>query len=218
MGEVAVPSYRKRIGYQAALLGGFATLAAALLALGDISTRDAIAERHAEDVSASLSQVIPDALHDNDLIDDQITLDDNGRPVSVYRAIKDGRVTAVAIPIEGKGYSGTIELIMGVDATGKILGVRVLSHAETPGLGDKIEEKKSDWIFGFNGLSLDNTPLKDWAVKKDGGRFDQFSGATITPRAVVKAIKEGLEFFRSHRAELLAITSDKKPEKKHDES
>jgi len=218
MGEVAVPSYRKRVGYQAALLGGFATLAAALLALGDISTRDAIAERHAEDVNASLSQVIPDALHDNDLLDDQITLDDNGRPVSVYRATRDDRVTAVAIPIEGKGYSGIIELIMGVDVNGNILGVRVLSHAETPGLGDKIEEKKSDWIFGFNGLSLDNTPLKDWAVKKDGGRFDQFSGATITPRAVVKAIKEGLEFFRAQRAALLTATNEKKAGEKHDES
>lgn len=204
MGNVSEPSYRKRVGYQAAILGGFATLSAAFLAIGDNSTRDAIAERLREDVKASLSQVIPPDIHDNDLLENTITLDDKGHPVLFYRATKEDKPTGVAFSVTGKGYAGDIVLIMGVSPAGEMLGVRVLSHMETPGLGDKIEEKKTDWIFSFNGLSLDNIPMQEWAVKKDGGRFDQFSGATITPRAVVKAIKEGLLFYKSHREEILA--------------
>ena len=203
--EAPVPGFRTRVGYQAMLLGGFATLAAAFLALGDISTRGPIADREAEDIRTSLSQVVPDQLHDNNLLEDQLSLQQAGQTVLVYRGTLKGKVSAVAFPISGKGYSGTISLIMGVAADGKILGVRVLAHSETPGLGDKIEEKKDDWIFSFNGHSLDNTSNQEWAVKKDGGRFDQFSGATITPRAVVKAIKEGLEFFRAHQQQLLAV-------------
>jgi electron transport complex protein RnfG len=203
MNSVPEASYRNRVSYQAILLGGFATLAAALLAGGDFSTRDAIAERQADDIRASLSQVIPDRLHDNNLLADPLTLTHEGKPVLIYRATQQGEVSAVAYPVSGKGYSGTIFIMMGVSASGEILGVRVLAHTETPGLGDKIEEKKDDWIFSFNGLSFDNTPDKQWAVKKDGGRFDQFSGATITPRAVVNAVKEGLQFFQAHRHELI---------------
>jgi electron transport complex protein RnfG len=205
MGNVSEPAYRKRVGYQAALLGGFATLSAAFLAIGDISTHDTIAQRLAEDVQASLSQVVPDTVHDNNLLEDTVTLEDKGRPVLFYRATKNGMYTAAAFSVtSNEGYAGKIVLIMGVDAKGELLGVRVLSHAETPGLGDKIEEKKDDWIYSFNGLSLDNLPEDQWAVKKDGGRFDQFSGATITPRAVVKAVKEGLEYFKTHREAILA--------------
>jgi electron transport complex protein RnfG len=96
---------------------------------------------------------------------------------------------------------------MGVAPDGKLLGVRVVSHAETPGLGDKLELAKSDWILSFTGRSLDDPPPKGWAVKKDGGEFDQWTGATITPSAVVKAVKRGLEFFAAHRGELLAARS-----------
>ncbi len=94
-------------------------------------------------------------------------------------------------------------MIMGVDRIGTLLGVRVISHAETPGLGDKIEASKSDWILKFNGRSLNDPPPTGWAVKKDGGIFDQFTGATITPRALVGAVKNGLEFFAAHRLALL---------------
>jgi electron transport complex protein RnfG len=97
--------------------------------------------------------------------------------------------------------------MMGIDSSGTILGVRVLSHSETPGLGDRIEAKKDDWIFSFNKLSLNNTPDAMWAVKKDGGRFDQFSGATITPRAVVKAVKSGLDLFHAHSKEMLTTAA-----------
>ena len=92
---------------------------------------------------------------------------------------------------------------MGVDSNGTLLGVRVIAHAETPGLGDKIEAGKSNWIFGFKGKSLNNPPEDKWLVKKDGGVFDSFTGATITPRGVVAGIHHGLEVFAAHRTELL---------------
>jgi electron transport complex protein RnfG len=205
MTTVAQPSYRKRIGYQAGLLGGFTLIAAALLVMGDIATRDTIALRKAEDLKASLAEVIPPAIHDNDLLADPLTLEGpDGEPLIVYRALEGLQVTGLAYRISGFGYGGKIELLLGVDATGKILGTRVLSHAETPGLGDKMEVAKGDWILAFDGLSLGNPPAERWAVKKDGGDFDQFTGATITPRGIVGALRGGLEFFDKHRDTLTA--------------
>jgi len=99
-----------------------------------------------------------------------------------------------------------------VDINGKVLGTRVISHSETPGLGDKIEIQRNNWIESFIGLTLGNPPISKWKVKKDGGQFDQFTGATITPRAVVRAVKQGLEFFQQHRTELLAIQPIKEAE------
>jgi electron transport complex protein RnfG len=204
MGTPQEPLYRKRIGYQAALLGGFSTLATALLVAGNIATKDVIEQRHKEDLLDSLAQVVPQERYNNDLLSHPLEIvDDNGNAVTIYRGTVGADVNALAYEISGQGYAGEIRLIMGLDAEGKVLGVRVLSHAETPGLGDKIEVAKNPWILGFNGLSLGNPPEAEWGVKKDGGRFDQFSGATITPRGVVKAIKQGLTFFQTHRSELL---------------
>jgi electron transport complex protein RnfG len=201
---VGNPSYRKRTAYQAALLGGMALFASAALVLGDLSTRDAIAERRAEDLKASLAQVVPVNLHDNDMLADTLSLPDGQGERLFYRARLQGRTTAVAFQTIGYGYSGAIVLVMGVDRDGRVLGVRVISHAETPGLGDRIELTKSEWIRGFDRLSLGDPPPAAWAVKKDGGRFDQFTGATITPRAVVGAVRAGLEFFNAHRDVILA--------------
>jgi electron transport complex protein RnfG len=212
MGTPLEPKYRKRIGYQAVLLGGFSTLATALLVAGNLATTEAIRERQREDLLASLAQVVPPASYDNNLLAQPLEIaDDRDRPVTVYRGTVGKEVNALAWEINGRGYAGEIRLILGLDANGEILGVRVLSHAETPGLGDKIETAKDPWILGFNGLSLDNPPAQAWAVKKDGGHFDQFSGATITPRGVVAAVKQGLEFFQAHRDELLnppALTTE----------
>ncbi|MEJ2592033.1 MAG: electron transport complex subunit RsxG [Candidatus Thiodiazotropha sp.] len=203
---------RKGIGYQAILLGGFSTLATALLVAGNLATKDAIVERQKEDLLDSLSQVVPHDRYDNDLLAHPLHLTDGaGQPLTVYRGTRGNDVSALAYEISGQGYAGEIRLIMGLDAKGDILGVRVLSHAETPGLGDKIEEKKTNWILGFNGRSLGDPPEDKWGVKKDGGVFDQFSGATITPRGVVKAIKQGLEYFQSHKTVLLnppVVTTD----------
>ena len=204
MSTPELPSYRQRASYHGALLGGFAMLAAALLILGNISTRDAIAERQKEDVLASLSQVVPAQLHDNNLLADTLSLDGpDHKPVIVYQAIKTGKVTAVAYTVTGQGYAGDIKILMSVKRNSEIGGVRILAHAETPGLGDKIERNKSEWILNFNGRSFDKLPADQWKVKKDGGVFDQFSGATITPRGVVNAVKAGLDFFTQHKTELL---------------
>ncbi len=197
--------FRKGIGYQGLLLGVTVTMAATLLVVADRVTREPIAQRHAEDMQASLAQVIPPALHDNDLLANTLTLNGaDGEPVTVYQALSDGRVTAVAFQVTGNGYSGDIDVILGLAPDGKVLGARVLAHKETPGLGDKIEVAKDDWILVFNGLSLGNPPAERWKVKKDGGDFDQFSGATITPRAVVRALRGGLEFFAANREALTA--------------
>jgi electron transport complex protein RnfG len=205
MDEVIKPVVTKHAGYHGILLGGFATLAASLLVLGYVSTRATIDLRVAEDLQTSLRQVVPDDLHDNNLLANRINIKNEGSEIIVYQGIKNNSVTAVAFSVSGQGYGGEIKLIMGINAAGEILGVRVISHAETPGLGDLIEAEKNPWIFSFNGHSLNNPAEDKWKVKKDGGVFDQFSGATITPRAVVKAIKAGLDMFKQNHDALLMI-------------
>ena len=185
------------------ILGSFCLGFGLLLAITDRLTLADIAARSLEDRQNSLAQVIPAAIHDNNPVIDTLALKDaNAREVTVYRARKQGKVTGVAYEIYGTGYAGEIKLMMGIDAEGKLLGVRVLAHKETPGLGDKIEEKKGDWILRFAGLSLGNPPAERWKVKKDGGQFDQFAGATITPRGVLRAIRDGLDFFAANRGQL----------------
>ncbi|MBF0093437.1 MAG: electron transport complex subunit RsxG [Alphaproteobacteria bacterium] len=186
------------------ILGVFCFGFGILIASLDLVTREDIKLRQFEDMQASLAKVIPLAIHDNIPAEDKVVLKgDDGKDLTVYRATKGGKVTGVAFPIQGSGYAGPIRLMMGVDPEGRILGVRVAMFKETPGLGDKIDEKKSDWILRFTGLSLGNPPVDKWKVKKDGGQFDQFSGATITPRAVVGAIRNGLEFFAANKAQML---------------
>lgn len=202
------PAYHKSIGYQTLLLGVMALLASALLAIAHVKTHEEILLRKKEDLLTSLGQVIPSTYHDNDLTQDTVEVTYHGIDVRkdnilVYRALKEQKVTAVAFEVSGYGYSSPIVLVMGVDRDGVLLGVRTVSHTETPGLGDNIEIKKTKWITSFNGHSLTNTTKKQWAVKKDGGEFDQFTGATITPRTVVQTVHKGLQFFSEHRDQLL---------------
>jgi len=159
-------------------------------------------------LQASLNALLPPEAYDNDLLHDTKAflapefLGSN-KPVTVYRARKQGKPVAVLFEtIAPDGYSGDIRLLVGIRADGQLLGVRVLAHRETPGLGDKIEKAKSDWIDNFTGMRLTPDNADQWAVKKDGGIFDQFTGATITPRAVVKAVKKALEFFHANREQL----------------
>ncbi len=188
----------------AAILGSFCMGFGVVLAVTYIVTADAIRQRSDDDKRASLDQVIPAGLHDNNPLTDTLTLPGHeGKPVTVFRATRDHKVTALAYEIIGSGYAGEVRLMLGVDAEGTVLGVRPLAHKETPGLGDKIEPAKTDWISRFTGLSLGNPPVGKWKVKKDGGQFDQFSGATITPRGVVGAIRGGLEFFAANKARLV---------------
>lgn len=206
----ALQDLKTRVSYQSLLLAGFALMASGLLGVADYNTRDVIDLRLKQDLRASLSEVVPDSLYDNNLLQDTVYIDSSQDHIGsnetlVYLARKDGKVNAVSFRLVAPGgYSGAISLIMGVGKEGEILGVRVISHAETPGLGDKIEANKSNWILKFEGHSLQNLSAEQWAVKKDGGQFDQFSGATITPRAIVRSVYQGLRFFKNHQAELLA--------------
>lgn len=185
------------------ILGTFCLGFGLVLAVTDRITVDDIAARALEDRQNSLAQVLPDELHDNNLVADTVVMkNEHGKEITVYRARMKGQVTGVAYEIFGTGYAGEMKLMLGVAADGRILGVRVLAHKETPGLGDKIEVKKGDWILRFTGLSLDNPAPARWKVKKDGGEFDQFAGATITPRGVVGAIHHGIEFYAAHKGEM----------------
>jgi len=204
IGERLTPETRQTVGYHVALLGGVALLVSAVIGIADALTRADIAQRQLEDLQATLQQVVPAKYYDNDLVRDVVVVQDGGRALRVYRARRDGEVRAVSFQVSAPGYGNTAMLIvLGIDRAGTLLGVRVVSHSETPGLGDKIETRRSDWILGFDGRSLNDPPPAGWGVKKDGGAFDQFTGATITPRSVVHAVKSGLEFFAAHRAELL---------------
>ena len=195
-------SFREKIGYQPLLLGSFALLASGALAWASNATGEAIAAAEAKDLRDSLSEVLPAGLADNDFLKDTVDLDRDGKTVTIYRARRAGQVSAALFKVAERGYAGDIQVLMAVDMDGRTLGVRVLKHSETPGLGDKIEVKKDSWVKSFDGKSLGDPAPEKWAVRKDGGIFDQFAGATITPRAVVKAVKGGLEFFAAHRAEI----------------
>ncbi|MGF1643255.1 MAG: RnfABCDGE type electron transport complex subunit G [Thiotrichales bacterium] len=193
---------RGTLAYQATLLGVVTLLTSGALALASKLTAPAIAAAEARDLRESLIQVLP-IEHDNDLLSDVWSPPDTSTTQTVYRARRNGRVAAVVFRTRGTGYAGPIVVIMAVSRDGVLLGTRVLAHTETPGLGDKIEAAKSPWIRAFEGKSLGDPPRERWAVKKDGGDFDQFAGATITPRAVVRAITDGLDFFTAQRAALL---------------
>jgi electron transport complex protein RnfG len=204
--KTGLDKWLDKVSYQAVLLGVCAAIAAGLLVGVDNATRAPIAQRKMDDLQVSLAQVVPDDLHDNNMVAKPLLLKDaSGKEVKVYQGTKGGKVTALVWETVGYGYAGEIHTIIAVDPDGKILGTRVLSHKETPGLGDKIEASKSDWIKKFTGLSFGNPPEDQWKVKKDGGYFDQFSGATITPRGVVKSIREALQFFAAHKTEMLEV-------------
>ena len=149
--------------------------------------------------------LIPPSAHDNDVFNDIIEVQNkellgSKKPVKIYRARKEQKPVAVIInSIAPDGYNGNIELLVAINYDGKLAGVRVVGHKETPGLGDAIEENRSDWITKFKGLSLLNPTTRGWAVKRDGGEFDQFTGATVTPRAIVKAVYNTLRYYVEHR-------------------
>ncbi|NMT65390.1 electron transport complex subunit RsxG [Marinobacter orientalis] len=186
-------------------LGLFAVITGGTIAVTQVFTEERIQEQAARAEAQALFEIIPESEHTNDLLRDTVQLPASERlaqsgPVTVWVARKDDQPVGMIMPIVAPdGYSGKIHLLVGVDMQGTILGVRVTSHRETPGLGDRIETRKSDWIRSFEGKSLGQPPHREWNVKKNGGEFDQFTGATITPRAVVKAVQKALIYFRENR-------------------
>lgn len=156
----------------------------------------------------SLDSVIPSENYNNDILKDTIAIVDkkylgSEQPVTIYRARKDNKPISAALQVVApNGYSGEIVILVGVNYTGEITGVRIVKHRETPGLGDSIEIQRSKWVESFNGKSLYNPSQSEWKVKRDGGYFDQFTGATITPRAVVGAVHKALLFFEINREQI----------------
>jgi electron transport complex protein RnfG len=194
----------------ALLLSAFAAVTTGMVVAFNQLTASRIEASRQQELVKTLNALTPAGSYDNDLLRDAIPLPDAARlghavPETVWRAFRGGQAVAVLYPVIARdGYSGRIRLLVAVDADGRLAGVRVLAHRETPGLGDAIEVEKSDWIRAFDGKSLSNPGASGWKVRKDGGQFDQFSGATITPRAVVRAVHEALLYFQDHRQSLLA--------------
>ncbi len=194
------------------LLGAFALATAGLIAATYQTTAARIDAAEQQAAQRALFEVVSEGRLDNDLLNDTLALsavvldpDALASDGLIYVARNNGRPIAYILPtVAPDGYSGDISLLVGVNTDGTLAGVRVLSHKETPGLGDKIDLSRSPWITSFDGKSLQNPSLDNWKVKKDGGEFDQFTGATITPRAVVREVKEVLQFVQQYRAELAA--------------
>lgn len=194
------------------LLASFALVTAIILASTDSLTKDRIAASERAAAQRALLEIIPLERHNNDLLMDVQVIPENywaalglKKGGEIHIARDKGQPVAAIIPTVTKdGYSGNIGMIIGVNFDGTIAGVRVVEHKETPGLGDKVDLKKSDWILAFNGKSLRDPQPSGWDVKKNGGEFDQFTGATITPRAVIYQIAEVLEYFNQDSDRLLA--------------
>lgn len=206
---MTIQDMQRSISKNALILGVFAALTVALVAVIQQGTAEPIREAQRLAKMAALAEILPTKSYDNSLLDMQITLDDpllgNRAPTPAYIATLAGEPTAIILKATAPdGYNGAIELLIGIMADGRLSGVRVLQHKETPGLGDKIELSKSDWITHFTGKSLNNPRAERWTVKKERGDFDQFAGATITPRAVVKAVQRALQYFDANQANLFA--------------
>lgn len=193
----------------AVLLALFALATALILASSYLLTKDRIAAEIRKAEEKALLEIVPRERHDNAMLDDTITVGTEATELGlrgtrqIYRARQNGKVVAAIIPATAReGYSGDIDLVVGVNADGSVAGVRTLTHRETPGLGDKVDLAKSDWILSFTGRSLQNPEPAQWGVKKDNGIFDAFTGATITPRAVVATVKRTLEYAGQNGAVL----------------
>lgn len=194
------------------LLAAFAIGATSLVTLTETKTHDKIIDNEREALLAAINALVDVNEYNNDILTDTLILPateqlGTQKASTVYRARMNHQPVATVFSATApNGYNGKIKLLVGIRYDGSLAGVRVISHKETPGLGDKINEKKTDWILKFQDLSLQNPNLSKWKVKKDGGDFDQFTGATITPRAVVTAVKKALQYFETHKDELFQET------------
>ncbi|MFK5984711.1 MAG: electron transport complex subunit RsxG [Pseudomonadota bacterium] len=203
------PGIIRNMLLSAALLGFFGLVGTSMVLGVHSVTKKQIEQNIKASLLQSLNNIIPSTTYNNNLLASTLQipahymLGKKTRPTTIYQAWMDKTPIAIAFDIIAPdGYSGKIKLLVAIKKNGEVSGVRVVSHKETPGLGDKIEIKRSDWITSFNGKSLTNTDKKNWKVKKDGGEFDQFTGATITPRAIVKAVYKALQFYEINQKEL----------------
>jgi Na+-translocating ferredoxin:NAD+ oxidoreductase subunit G len=218
MDTPSAPEPRRRPLRAALTLVIAAVLAVGAVALVNGITAPRIAANERAQRVARLAAVLGAARYDNDLLGDVVLVRDaellgTKEVVPIHRARLGGRPVAALIEtVAPGGYAGAIRLLVAVGADGRLLGVRVLSHRETPGLGDSIDERKSNWILGFTGRSLGDPEAGRWRVRRDGGDFDQFTGATVTPRAVVGAVLDALLYFDAHRDAIFAAPADPGPD------
>lgn len=209
------------IGRNSLLLGFFAILSTAIIAGTYLGSKDTIRENIRMAEERALLEIVPRFRHNNSMLEDAHGINDSEMlglraEKKYYIARQDGEPVAVIFPATAReGYTGDIDMIIGINVDGTIAGVRVLSHRETPGLGDAIDLKKSQWIDSFINKSLLNPTVDLWKVKKDKGVFDQFTGATITPRAVTKIVLQTLQYFNQHQHDILKqpITTDTEGQK-----
>lgn len=196
------------------ILALFAIVCTAIVGIVNELTKDKIKAQEQQQLLTTLHSIIEPSRHDNDITQDCVSFSSpllsgsKNKEImqTAYIARKNGVTVAVAMTNTAPdGYNGNIELIIAINMDNSISGVRILKHQETPGLGDKVEHRKSDWITSFNGKQLLSEKDSRWAVVKDGGMFDQFTGATITPRAVVKAVKKATLYFKDHKKSLLTL-------------
>lgn len=201
-------SIQKHIINVGLLLAAFAIGATSLVVFTEENTRDKIIENERHTLLLAINALVNKNDYDNDILNDTLSLPATEQlgtsdTTIVYRARQgDKDIAAVFTSIAPNGYNGKIKLLVAINTDRSLAGVRVISHKETPGLGDKIDVRKGDWILKFKGLSLTNPMASRWKVKKDGGDFDQFTGATITPRVIVAAVKSSLHYFNTHQHEL----------------
>ena len=195
---------RRRLVRSILPLLGLTVVCAGLIGAGQALLGDRIAENRRMAPFAVVREAMP-LEHDNDLLRDRIEIDDAAQlgtrgTVSVFRARRNGEpVGLVFMPVTARGYNGRVELAVGIAEDGTVAAVRVTRHDETEGLGDQVHQSHTGWINGFAGRSLAETPPEDWAVESDGGKFDQISGATITPRGVINAVHSALEYYQLNR-------------------
>ena len=203
------------IGLSGSVLAVFAAITSVAIGWTYLATKDQIDMEVRRAEARQLLEIFPPETHDNDIVDDGFELVADTPLLGIrearqgYRVRRDDRVIGVILPATARdGYSGDIRALVGVRDDGTVAGVRVVAHRETPGLGDKVDLRKSDWILGFDDRSLSQPDLSGWNVEKDGGVFDQFTGATVTPRAVILATRRALEYARLNAETLFETERD----------
>jgi electron transport complex protein RnfG len=186
-------------------LAVIAAICTALVALTFQATRERIAANEKALLEQSLQPALAGTFYDSGVSESRLVLPSphglpGNEPAVVYRVFAEGEPVAALFAVTARdGFSGPIRILVGIDVDGTVTGVRILRHRETPGLGDKIESVRSDWVFQFDGRSMGDPVATGWAIEVDGGEFDQLTGASVTPRAIIKAIRDTLNYFETHQ-------------------
>ena len=196
-----------------ATLAVIAAICTSLVATTYHLTTDRIAANDKALLENSLHPALSDLFFDSSVSESRLVLSpphglQGSEEALIYRVYaNDEPVAALFVVSARDGFSGSIRILLGVDIDGVVTGIRILRHRETPGLGDKIESSRSDWVHQFPGRSIGDPVVTDWAIRRDGGQFDQVTGASVTPRAVIKAMRDTLIYFDAHKDEIFAATA-----------